>query len=204
MSKNAFTLVEVLVVLGVLSILGLIVLTIFTRSLRGTNKTQIILSIKENGQSVLENIDKNIRNADNLVCVSSNTVVLFKEGTYTRYRISEPQDSSTSPTCSENGCIAFDSPQPLPEEITPEEFINRLGQNRICSSTDPLLSPTILTDTDEEKGVLVSNGLFELDRKEGFKDSLNVKFTLEAPPGAPEALRGQIDPVIFETTIQLR
>lgn len=203
-----FTLAEILVVLGILSILGLIVLTIFTRSLRGTNKTQIILAIKENGQSVLETIDKAIRSSDNLVCpalpagvmkISSNTLVIFKEGLYTRYRISLPDDSTTSPTCLQNGCITVDLPTKTAEETTDQLFINR-----VCNSTDPLVSPTILTDTDPDKGVLLSGGIFSLDRKAGFKDSMTVEFTLKAPPGAPSAVAGQIDPVTFETTVQLR
>ena len=203
--KRGFTLAEVLVVLAVLSILGLIVLTIFTRSLRGANKTQVILSIKENGQAVLEIIDKDIRNSDNLVCPAlpagqtANTVVISKDGLYTRYRISMPEDNTTAASCAENGCIAFDTPSPTEQETTPLLFINR-----VCNGIDPMVNPTVLTDTDSEKGVLVQGGEFKLNRKSGFKDFVNVKFTLKPPPGAPSAVAGQIDPVTFETTIQLR
>ena len=207
-SRSGFTLAEMLVVLGVLSILGLIVLTIFTRSLRSTNKTQVTLSIKENGQSVLENLDKSIRNSDDLVCpalaegetkVSSNTLVVFKEGVYTRYRISLPSDTTTSPTCAENGCVAMDFPVKTTEETTDQLFINR-----VCNSTDPLTAPTVLTDSDSEKGIMIDQGAFTLDRKSGFNDFITIKFVLKAPPGAPTAVAGQIDPVNFETTVQLR
>ena len=84
MIKKGFTLVEILVVIAILSVLGVLILTIFTRTLRGSNKSQIIGKIKQNGQSVLEQMDKTVRNSDKVVCVISSNLVVVKNGIYTR------------------------------------------------------------------------------------------------------------------------
>lgn len=204
MSKKGFTLVEVLVVIAVLSIIGLVVITIFTRSLRGINKSQIISSLKQNGASVLENMDKSIRNADNLVCISNynitnpldplrgDTLVIKKDGIYTRYRF-VPQTQLL------NGYIAQDNPQEDADE-TYEDFINR-----VCSPTDFLLDQhVILTDTNLQTGISVFSGSFKLDDKPGFKISLTIEFLLKPGLQAPAVVSGQIDPVTFQTTVQLR
>lgn len=198
-----FTLVELLVVVAVLSIAGILVLTIFTRSLRGSNKSQIISNIKQNGQSVLENMDKTIRNADNVVCASSNNLVVVNRGTYTRYRFINPSPLSNPPV---NGFIQKDNPEKQnvadsnpPRQETDPEFVNR-----VCDSNNPMLQATALTDINTKTGVSVENGLFTRGRQAGSKDSVTIKFNLLPGVSAPAAIVGQIEPVSFQTTVQLR
>src|SRR5687767_3480485 len=108
MKKNrGFTLVELLVVIGVLSIFGVLILNIFTRTLRGSNKSQILSVMKQNGQLSLEIIDKTVRGSDRVICTTSNTLVVVKNGSYTRFRFLRPNNAdSTLGTCnSNNGCI---------------------------------------------------------------------------------------------------
>lgn len=207
--KKGFTLVEVLVVISVLSLVGVLVLTIFTRSLQGNNKSQILSAIKQNGQSVLENIDKTIRDSDIVVCpvinppdtgASSANLVVRSGGVYTRYRFIDPSPA-INPTM--NGLIQQDNPtkqnvqdsDPLREETDPE-FVNR-----ICTLVDPMsqTATNILTDTDTQSGVSVESGLFTRSRSAGFKDQVIIKFNLKPGISAP-----QIDAVSFQTTIQLR
>lgn len=199
MIKKGFTLVEILVVIGVLSIAGVIILTIFSRTLRGNNKSQILTAIKENGQSVLENLDKTVRNADNIVCPtatspSGNTLVVFKDGIYTRYRF-------ISQIGSINGSVQQDTATPSAQEADPRQFINR-----ICNPTDPQpqLGTSALTDTNPKTGVSLTFGSFVLNKSAGFKDTVTINFVLNSGVGAPPAVSGQIDPVTFQTTIQLR
>ena len=124
MTQKGFTMVEILVTMAILSIFGLLILLIFTSSLRGSNKSQILTIIKENGQSVLETIDKTIRSSDNLVCISDNdtTLIVVKNGIYTRYRF-------VLETVSTNGFIEQDNPakqfnQETQQEETDKEFKN--------------------------------------------------------------------------------
>lgn len=205
--KKGFTLVELLVVVSVLSVLGVIILTIFTRTLKGNNKAQIISSIKQNGQAVLENMDKIIRGSDKVLCVSTSkfTIVLYKDGEYTRYRFVPPKLPNTA-----NGQIQADNPI-QPSDVSQDKSKLAFFQNAICSDTDPMgdansSSPLqVLTDTNLQTGVSVENGKFDNKNSvPGFKDTVTISFQLKPALLAPAAITGQIDPVNFETTVQLR
>lgn len=202
MTKRGFTLVELLIVVAILAIVGTLILTILTRSFRGGNKSQIVSSIKQNGQSVLEIIDKTIRNADNVVCVSSltdpgPTIVIVKDGIFTRYRFFAATNMA-------NGYIAQDAPiQPASgAQADIKVFIDN-----VC--TDPQQGANVLTDTNPQTGVSVASVVGNLpyivrDIKPGFKDAVTIQFDLKPGISAPLATAGQIDPVTFKTTINLR
>ncbi len=193
MKNRGFTLVEILVVMAIMAIIGTIMVAIFTNTLRGSNKSQILAVIKQNGQAVLENMDKTIRGADNVICPQqigplSDTLVFEKNGIYTRFRF-------IPPSATINGSIQQDSP-------VVGSDINLFIYN-VCS-TD-LLPPVItLTDTNSQSGVSVMSGLFTRNKQPGFKDSVTVFFKLGSGVGIPTAVSSQIDPVTFQTTVQLR
>lgn len=194
--KKGFTLVEILVVIAVLSIVGLLVLYIFTNSLRGSNKAQILSSIKKNGQAVLETMDKTIRSSDSVICIGSksttnDTLVVEQKDKYTRYRF-------IAPTPSANGKILRDfplKPSPVPASNV------RYSQEYLCLED---FSGQFLTDTDAQTGASVQNGIFTQSRSSGFKDTVQLKFQVTYPVNVSPALVGQIDPVDFATTIGLR
>lgn len=219
--NRGFTLVEILVVIAIVAIVGTMLVSIFSSTLRGSNKAQILAVIKQNGQAVLENLDKNIRSADNVVCpffaspsdtsTSSNDMVIVKDSIYIRYRFTIPPTG--------NGLIQQDYPvkqdivgsSPLRKE-TDAEFINR-----ICISTDTMDVTTglrILTDTNSKTGVsvkcIVSDctvnppPVFVRNRSAGFKDQLTIQFSLAPGVDVPAAISDQIDDVTFKTTVQLR
>ena len=199
MIKKGFTLVEILVVIAILSVLGVLILTIFTRTLRGSNKSQIIGKIKQNGQSVLEQMDKTVRNSDKVVCVISSNLVVVKNGIYTRYRF-------IPPTSSANGLIQQDNPakQNVQDSNPPSEETDSEFKNRVCTIDDSMSEALIITDTNLQTGVSVENGLFTRDSPAGFLDQVTISFVLKPAVNASQAVAGQIDPVSFQTTIQLR
>lgn len=211
MKKNGFTLVEMLVVISILSVAGVMILTIFTRTLRGGNKSQIIGAIKQNGQSVLETMDKTVRNSDDVVCPTvvdacmttppCKNLVVRSGGIYIRYRFIDPLPS-ISPTA--NGFIQKDNPVKEIDPATSKEYTDPAFVNKICSAADTMPEAVILTDTKTQTGVSVENGLFERNRSAGFADQVTIKFDLRPGIEAPQAVAGQIDPVSFQTTIQLR
>lgn len=191
---RGFTLIEILVVLTVLTLTGGLLLAILTQFLSVSNKSQIVLVIKQNAQQVLNTLDKNIRNADNIVCVSTtpaNTLVIFKDGIYTRYRL-------ILQTTAVNGFVAFDKPTPTAAE-TPTSFINR-----ICNPTDPLSSPTVLTDQNILSGVSLTSGQFIRDKLAGFRDKITIEFILDQGVAVKGSLATRVDPVTFKTTVELR
>lgn len=213
-AEKGFTIAEILVVIAIVAIVGTIMVAIFTSTLRGSNKSQIFSVIKQNGQAVLEEMDRTIRGSDNVICVSSivpNTVVVEKNGIYTRYRIARATDTiETAPiSClnasgtQSNGCIAWDNPTKQRDQNNVLET-DTLFIYRICEPTSTMSSANILTDTNTSSGVAVQNGLFSRDKQIGFKDVVSIEFSLGPGIAANSAIAGQIDPVLFQTTIQLR
>ena len=213
------TLVELLVVISVLGIAGVLILNIFTSTLKGSNKTQVIGAIKQNGQAVLETMDKTIRNADQVVCVSDDkkSIVVVRNGIYTRYRFIDPLPPS-NPT--NNGLIKQDNPDRETAGVDPgtnREFTDPGFVNKVCVNTDPMIkNMTVLTDTNPQTGVSLEcvgggdptdchdNPIFRLDKSSGFKDQVKIQFIAKPGVKAAQAVAGQIDPVRFETTITLR
>lgn len=216
--KKGFTLVEILVVIAIVSVLGVLILTIFTRTLRGSNKSQIIGKIKQNGQSVLETMDKTVRDSDDVVCpvitspatvVTSDSLMVIKNGIYTRYRFILPGTV--------NGLIQQDNPVKQNVSGTNREETDSEFRDRVCFSADTLVSPITLTDTKSDTGVSVNcvaaangepdcnnNPIFKRDRSAGFMDQVTIKFDLRPGVQASQAVAGQIEAVSFQTTIQLR
>lgn len=221
--KKGFTLIEMLVVIAVLAVFGTLILIIFTRTLRGGGKTQIIEAIKQNGQSVLEVMDKTVRNAAVVYCpnvvppnsngsVSSNTLVVFKDGIFTRFRLvtKGTVNSTIYPLpCNvvdsnnrSNGCIIQDNPTII-NPITKNEETETQFKDRVCNPNDPMTSATVMSDTNLQTGVSIESGLFTRETAIGYKDQLTIKFDLGAAVGAPQVV-GPIDPVTFQTTVQIR
>lgn len=212
MSKG-FTLAEVIVAMGITAVVGAILVAVFASTLRGSNKSQILAIMKQNGQVVLEDIDKTIRDSDDLICSATtdpgnNTLVLVKKGVYTRYRISRWSDGSgTAPSSclgtGANGCIVKDMPVKSSSE-TIAQFINNVcwsGSPIPYDDTDPV---QILTDTKTDSGVKIESGYFAISKSSGYKPSVTVNFVLKPGVGLPSGISNQIDPVSFQTTIECR
>lgn len=200
MKSKGLTLIELLVVVSVVTIIAIILIDIFYRSLRGGNKAELLSKIEQNGQVALDIMEKTIRVADLIVCPvvpqgvnssdpSTSIVILTKMGDYVRYRFNRPGMQPPS-----NGYLYKDTP----EDGDPRQY---------CDFVLPLPPPsgaTLLTDMDKNSGVSVNNASFQRIEKPGFKDTVIISFELSPAVGVPKVLRGQIDPVKFITTVQLR
>jgi type II secretory pathway pseudopilin PulG len=181
-----FTIVEILVVISILSIMGIIFVEIFSRSLKGANQAQLLGVIKQNGQSALETMDKNIRLASGVVCIVSSgaqegkdTIVVRKEGgTFIRYKFNPS-------TPGKNGFISED-------------------ETDDCYT--PLLTSNLryLTNTDPKNGVSLIFGSFNQNTKAGFSDIITISFTLGPGADIPTTLTNNVEAQNFNTTIQLR
>lgn len=206
--RYGFTLIEILVVMAIVAIVGTFLVTTFANTLRGSNKAQMLAAIKQNGQTVLDNMVKAIREADKVVCVTSsgNTLVLIKNGVYVRYRFIQGISN-------ENGQIKQDNPvqPPLPDSKNE----TRLFINSLCTDdTDPLgEDAVILTDTNTQSGISVIQAkndlgynqlIFKRNSTAGTRDSIKVQFVLKPGAGVALGVASQIDPVVFQTTVQLR
>lgn len=219
MTNKGFTLAEMIVVMAITAIVGTIFVVIFSNTLRGSNKAQILAVIKQNGQAVLDSIDKTIRNSDNIICptttdVPSNTIVVVKNGIYTRYRIALYGDGAgTAPgDClgtGANGCIAQDNPVKIIDVATGQLQTDTAFIYDVCLSTslmprDVTQPVQIVTDTNIQSGVSVSSGSFTINKSSGYKTNVTINFILATGAGVPTAISDQIDHVSFQTSIELR
>lgn len=209
---TGFTLIEMLVVIAILSIFGVLLVTIFTRSLRGSNKSQITGRLKQNGQSILEQMDKTVRNSDNIVCVSppdpitpKTTLVVKTRGKYTRYRFIPPLPAGcTGSACTANGSIQQDNPEKTLNEATSREETETEFKNRICAENNGMPQAIVLTDTSKGQGVSIFNGGFELNPSPGYSNQVRISFEVKPGVSVPISLSDQVGSLIFQTTIQLR
>lgn len=179
---RGFTLVEILVAIAIITIVGTMIVAIFASTLRGSSKAQILAVIKQNGQASMEIMDKTIRNADNVICVSSDrsAIAIRKSDIYTRFKF-------VAPTGTANGYLQQDNP------VLPGDLCSGLPINSL-----------VLTDTNPQSGVSVDSGSFIKDKPYGTRDEITIKFTLKPGLGVPSALSGQIDPVAFQTSVYCR
>ena len=195
--NRGFTLVELLVVIAMVAVIGVVMLAIFTNTLRGSHKAQVLSAIKQNGQAVLEAMDRDIRNADNVVCATSTNLVIISGGDYTRYRF-------ITPTGTANGLIQQDNPTKQIDPGTGEEETEAAFSNRVCNPNDPMTQTSILTDTNSRSGVSVASGSFERISQPGSTDDVTITINIGPPFEVPPAISSQIDPVAFQTTVHLR
>lgn len=78
-SLPGFTLVELLVGLLLILTIGTIVFSIFTATLRGTNKSLSLNALRQSGSTAMDQISRGIRNAREFNGVSLNGVDTFSE-----------------------------------------------------------------------------------------------------------------------------
>lgn len=194
MREKGFTLAEVLVAIAIIAVVGAIMVAIFVNTLRGSSKSQALSVIKQNGQALLETMDKTIRNSNDVVCISSSNLIVEGDAIYTRYRFIAP-----SPTA--NGLIQKDNP--VKQIISGTEETDEQFVDRICLEDDKMPDAVILTDTNPQTGVSVKESAFTKASSAGFNDQVTITFKLGPAVKSAQAA-DQMDPVTFQTTITLR
>jgi len=234
-NKSGFTLIEILIVVSIMAVLGVIFTNVLTQTLRGQNKVRVLNQVKQNGQVVLDKLTQEIRQAEKVICVgdertdNSDTLVIFKQGVYTRFRF---YPKIVTLTDKKNGYIAWDNP--IDENLVCEvdqnllpDFIpiplGGLGMGDVGDTPTPIPSPTplpplsfakYLTDTDPITGISVdcagegdfANRIFKQDIRPGFGDVITIKFKAEAGVSAGQAYEANVAEggIVFTTTIAVR
>ena len=179
LKKSGFTLVELIVVVALMGILGLIFTNTLIQTLRGQNKVKVINEVKQNGQTILDRLTNDIRQAEKIVCRGKNlanavypenafdTIVIVKAGTYTRFRLIVETEGS-------NGYIQRD-------EFTAEDIANPDEEILLCSNSVGQETAYALSDKDPVNGVSLSyDGLNPVFNSEsplpGYSDVVVIKF----------------------------
>lgn len=213
--ESGFTLVELVVIIGLFAILGLIFTATLMQTLRGQNKSRVLNQVKQNGQVVLDRLSNEIHQAEKIVCVGKNsantgsffddTLVVYKGGTYTRFRFFPPVGDTA------NGYIAR-------EDFTSEDVLADLNRQDDIFD-DPILCIQDLkysvegfvkiTDQDPVRGVSIkyfdnNSPVFSRSKMAGFADVITVKFMIASAVSAGVTYENLVDGIPFSTAVQIK
>lgn len=203
--KKGFTLIELLVAISVMGILGLIFTEALIQTLRGQNKVRVLNQVKQNGQVALDRISSEVRRAEKVVCIGTdipggknNTMVLYRQGTYSRFRMFSPNPGN------ENGYIAR-------YDFTTGQLTTITTDRELCGTNAGSSTKLFLTDIDPVTGVSLdyadnSTPVFYLSESAGYNDVVVISFRAyqgEKTGKTYEAM-GRSEGIIFSTTAQVR
>ncbi len=194
---KGFTLIEVIITISILAIIGSISAGILTRSYTSSNKSNLVGKVKQNGQNIINTMEKEIRGSERVVCPDSapftgaQTLVLQKyDGSLVRFFIN-------GPTAYLNGFINQDTPALNPSWDS-SNVCTRLDCTGATCSSNPI------TDTDIYGGTSVTSGSFDVYKSSGFSDAVTIKFSLTNGIGSLKGYENQVAPINFTTTTQVR
>ncbi len=208
MMKNnqGLSLIEVLVSITILTIIGIAIATIVTRTFSGNTKTELIGNIKQNGQSALAVIEKDVRESETVVCTSpttppSTTLVLVSKdgGKYIRFSMIIESGATNGTIYREQ--LVFSSPITTTSQLC--DFIS--------FPLDVQGSKIALTDSISKSAVSLKNATtngFTVVKNSGFKDTVRVQFDLgpsyDSGNTIENSIGGNSNSLNFQTTVQIR
>jgi len=210
--QAGFSLAEVLVTITVLVIIGIFISLVLSGTFTGNTKTDLISTIKQNGQNALSQMEKDIRDSATVVCPQTTTVTPVSvitvqsqtEGVYTRYSYFA-QVGTTANGYLQKETFVFPSP---PQDAN---FYTDMCNTTAVTYDSYRKTRIDLTDRTSRAAVSVKNVSgtgFSLTRKAGSKDIITVQFDLgpaiNASGGFESNVGSSSNSFNFKTTIQLR
>lgn len=94
-NNKAFTLIEVLVVIGVLTVVAGLGASIFSSLLRSYNKAHIVNELEQNGNFVLSIMEQQIRNAIDVREVTNGIEIVVRDAGTTKQFVYVPDNCSS-------------------------------------------------------------------------------------------------------------
>lgn len=213
MNNKGFTLVEMIVVISITAVLGVIFTNTLVQTLRSQSKTKVISQVKQNGQIVLGRLSTEIRQAEKIICINNknggggdqgDTLVIFKNGNYQRFRFHRPEPAE-NPTV--NGYIEWD-------EFTTSEYGEEKDAQGSCQDSALLSLPgriKYLTDRDTKNGISLdlmdgTSNAFSRTSKAGYGDLVTIQFKAQAGVGSGILYEDLVKEggIPFSTTVQVK
>lgn len=196
--QTGFTLLEVLIAALVLTVVGVILAEILTRTFTNNQKITLLNNTKQNGQIANDIMSHNIRQAEDIICVSgsgSGNILVLKQTSssgptqYFRFTI-VPESASA------NGYIQEDTK----DSTTLTEAVAR---TQMCSGSDSLGGVVrYLTNNNVSSGASIESGSFTKINPSQGKNAVSITFNIK--PGTKVPNRTSYDTLTFSTTVQLR
>lgn len=186
-NSAGFTLIELLASVIVLVAVGSVIAGIISSSLRGTNKTNTIENIRQNGNYALSQISKDIEYA--LPFDGKNTGLSNDGITYT------------------TSCPFSLSPTPTPEAttysfITVESVSNRVTRYN-CTSTPSVLSANGTSLIDVDSVSLINCSFTCIRSKATDIPIIKINFSI-GPKNSNDLVENSNPPIVFETSVTIR
>lgn len=183
--KTGYTLIEFLVVVGILALVVGSTTLFLTSVLRGTNKSNVTGEVKQNGQVVLDSLERQIRGASDVVWMSSSYIILVRNDDLPLHIQCFGQTSGSSP---KNGRIG----------------IVKAAVDQVSS----MASYVSISNDDVISGVNIVNCQFnyipaDLSSGAGAPGLVSVEFEATQAINAPSRVEFQAN-AKFATTISLR
>lgn len=134
--KAGFTLIEILVVIAIFAILALVGTDLFSSVLRGSNKAQVQSEIKQNGQVVLNTIERYVRSSTNAAVSGNKLTLTQRDGESVDFEY--VPGCTPPPSCSPNGKITLKIGSGTAEELTNTNIVSGAHvQNAVFSVVSP-------------------------------------------------------------------
>ncbi len=148
-NSNGFTLLETLVVVSIVSIIAIFAVGVLSTVLNGGTKTAIISEIKQNGNYVMENMSRYIRNSLSISsCPGNNTLSLVQPDNSTVIYTLLPADASNNKRIASNSAT-----------LTNSDRKNGVNVASLTFTCDTTISPaTVTIDFTLTQGLGVSSG----------------------------------------------
>lgn len=199
---------EAVIAISIVGVVGVLASTLLSRAFRGSNKTELLGNIRQNGQTALSIIDGTIRNSLGVVCTlnqSSASIIAVRttaEGKYVRFII-KPEQNLTA-----NGYIIQQQFSDLTDAGGTYNDPELLCDTSSTKYPETGFNRSILTDQNINTGVSIKSGNFSENSAPGYKDVVTVIFDLGPAVknygGFENLLGGSTGSVRFQTSIQLK
>ena len=196
--SNGFTLFELLVVVAVMIVIGLVGSDILINVVKGSNKVEIINKVKQNGSSVLDQMERKIRSATVVYSsVNGNGTGVVVDAINNGQCLTQIITKSAGP----------------PDVYTKFFLVAEGAQNGYIATAQAATLASLpvsaalsqsITNTDGVSGVsLASGACFDTTYSAGYPLVVTISFTLQQAKNAPSR-QDFVATVPFKTTISLR